>query len=83
MKTVARYDQGEIKACADFTNEGFLKCDAIVTRTGVFFYKNPDGTIRKELRHPDDVLQEESLQTMKMIPLTNDWSMQKMQKDYQ
>lgn len=72
MKSIARYDQGEIKSYADFTNEGFLKCDAIVTRTGVFFYKNPDGTIRRELRHPDDVLQEESLQTMKMIPLTDD-----------
>lgn len=71
LKKIARYDQGEIKSYADFTDEGFLKCDAIVTRTGVFFYKNPDGTIRRELRHPDDVLKEESLQTMKMIPLTN------------
>lgn len=71
MKNLARYDQGEIKTYADFTDEGFLKCDAIVTRTGVFFYKNPDGTIRRELRHPNDVLNEDSLQTMKMIPLTN------------
>jgi hypothetical protein len=54
------------------TKEGFLKGEAIVTRTGVFKYKNADGTIRLELRHPDDVLLVESLDTLKSIPITND-----------
>lgn len=72
MKQIARYDQGNIEACSTFTDEGFLKCDAIVTRTGVFLYRNPDGTERFELRHPDDVLKVDSLQSMKMIPVTND-----------
>lgn len=68
----ARYDHGEIKSYSNFTGEGFLRCDAIVTRKGVFIYKNPDGTIRRELRHPDDVLTSDSLKTMKMIPVTNE-----------
>lgn len=52
------------------TEEGYLRGDAVVTRIGVFTYQNADGSIRKELRHPDDVLSEDSLSTLKMIPIT-------------
>lgn len=78
MKNIARYDQGEIKGSSIFTDEGFLRCDAIVTRTGVFIYKNNDGTIRRELRHPDDVTIAESLNSMKMIPVTNDHPIERL-----
>lgn len=54
------------------TNEGYLKGEAVVTRTGVFEYKNLDGSSRFELRHPDDVLNLDSLETLKNIPITND-----------
>ena len=42
--------------------------------------------LRKELRHPDEVLKEESLETMKMIPIVNGHPTEKliklkMQKD--
>jgi hypothetical protein len=53
------------------TEEGFLKGVAKVTRTGIFKYVNPDGTTRRELRHPDDVFNYDSLQSMKMIPITD------------
>lgn len=72
MNEIARYDNGSISGCSEFTKEGFLKCDAIVTRTGIFLYQNPDGTVRRELRHPEDVLNYQSLNSMKMIPVTND-----------
>lgn len=52
------------------TEDGYLRGEAIVTRTGVFTYVNADGTLRKELRHPDDVLTADSLDTLKMIPIT-------------
>jgi hypothetical protein len=55
----------------EITQEGYVKARAIVTRCGVFLYKNADGTIRKELRHPDDVLMPESLESIKMIPVVN------------
>lgn len=71
LKQVARHDQGKIKGESLLTPEGYIKTDAIVTRCGVFTYKNADGSIRKELRHPDDVLKTESLETIKMIPITN------------
>ena len=54
------------------TAEGFLTGDAIVTRTGVFQYVNADGTIRHELRHPDDVFNADSLESLKLKPVTDD-----------
>lgn len=54
------------------TKEGFLKGKAIATRTGVFKYLNHDGSVRYELRHPDDILIENSLNTLKTIPITNE-----------
>ncbi len=71
LNDVARFDRGQVKGDAFITDEGYIKANAIVTRTGVFLYKNPDGTIRKELRHPDEVFKVDSLETMKMIPVTN------------
>lgn len=68
---IARYDKGVVQGETTVTEEGFIKARAIVTRTGVFLYKNADGTIRKELRHPDDVWQLDSLESMKMIPIVN------------
>lgn len=56
---------------ATFTPEGFLRCDSIVTRAGVFEYREPNGTIRRELRHPDDVFNEDSLNSIKSIPVTD------------
>lgn len=54
------------------TKEGYLRGKAVVSRSGVFKYKNSDGSIRGELRHPDDVFKQDSLETLKMIPITND-----------
>lgn len=71
VEEVARFDKGAIRGEAYVTDEGYIKANAVVTRTGVFLYKNPDGSLRRELRHPDEVLKEDSLATMKMIPVTN------------
>ena len=54
------------------TDEGFLRGTATVTRIGVFEYTNNDGEIRRELRHPDDVMEQASLESLKMIPITVD-----------
>lgn len=52
------------------TSEGYIKGTAIVTRTGIFKYVDNQGNIRLELRHPDDVLEEDSLESLKQIPIT-------------
>ena len=64
-----RYDKGEIRSSSR-DQDGFLIVDAIVTRTGVFNYRNSDGSLRRELRHPDDIMKQGSLQTLKMLPIT-------------
>lgn len=51
------------------TPEGYLRGEAVVTRAGVFEYRNADGSSRFELRHPDDVLTE-SLASLRMVPIT-------------
>ncbi len=71
LNDVARFDRGQVKGDAFITEQGYIKANAVVTRTGVFLYKNPDGTIRKELRHPDEVFKTDSLDSLKMIPVTN------------
>lgn len=53
------------------TPEGFLQGDAIVTNIGVFQYLNPDGSIRRELRLPEEVFHPDSLDSLKGKPLTN------------
>ena len=78
MNHVARFDRGTIKGDAIVTDEGYIKANAVVTRTGIFLYQNPDGTIRKELRHPDDVWQDASIESIKLIPITNNHPIEKL-----
>lgn len=54
------------------TEEGFLRGRACVTNIGVFPYRFADGTIEWELRHPDDVFDQESMDSLKLKPVTND-----------
>ena len=72
MKTerhVRRFDLGEIGK-ATVTPQGFLMCPGFATRVGVFPYIDGDGNLRRELRHPDDVFDPESLITLKYAPFT-------------
>jgi len=70
MDEVIRYDRSTIGKTYK-TSEGYLRTDAVITRTGIFKYKNPDGTIRRELRRPEEVFKHDSLESIKMIPMTN------------
>ena len=54
------------------TAEGFLTGRAIVTSIGVFTYQYSDGTVLRELRLPEEVFSPESLDTMKLKPVTNE-----------
>ena len=52
-----------------YTEEGYLVDHPIVTTCGVFEYKNPDGSTRRELRLPEDVFSKESLKSYKGKPI--------------
>lgn len=68
--TERRYDQLGSSASVIKTDEGFLKVQMRATRVGVFKYLRKDGSIRRELRHPDDVFAPESLATLAGKPIT-------------
>lgn len=65
-----RYDQGEFISPTRTPN-GYLRCDARITRVGVFEYRFADGTMRRELRLPEEVFKRDSLASFEDLPLTN------------
>lgn len=64
-----RYDKGEYLHAEKLPN-GFLRADAILTRTGVFQYRNADGSVRRELRLPEEVFAQDSIRTLQLVPVT-------------
>ena len=52
-----------------FTPEGYLIDNPILTRVGIFEYHNADGTVRRELRLPEEVFAAESLASYKGKPI--------------
>ena len=52
------------------TPEGFVKATVAVTSIGVFTYRNPDGTTRRELRLPEEVFKQDSMDTLALKPMT-------------
>jgi hypothetical protein len=71
VEKVSRFDRGLVRGDATVTEEGYIRANAVVTRTGIFLYSNADGSIRRELRHPDDVWDSDSIASMELIPVTN------------
>jgi hypothetical protein len=76
MPIVHRYDTIDCPTwmTAPFvkTPEGFLKGQACITSIGVFPYLQSDGSIVQELRLPEEVFSDESLESYKLKPVTND-----------
>lgn len=54
---------------AHYLSEGYLEDKPILTRVGIFEYTNDDGSIRRELRLPEEVFAEESLKSYKGKPI--------------
>lgn len=68
MKTVSRYDVGELRASVN--EDGYLEDTPVVGRVGIQTYRNPDGSVRRELRPPEEVFKTDSLATFKGKPIT-------------
>jgi len=69
--TVFRYDRATFKGNATKTSDGYIRADAVITRAGVFRYMNADGTERREYRNPEDVFRGDSLDSFRLLPVTN------------
>lgn len=51
--------------------DGRVRVDAHITRAGIFRYELPNGKVRLELRTPEEVFNEDSINTAKQMPFTN------------
>lgn len=66
-----RYDSFRIDKY-ESTPSGGLRVDAYPTRVGVLNYRRADGSIQRELKHPDEVFSPESLASLRGAPFTDD-----------
>lgn len=67
---VQRYDYSQIQAKID--DDGFLHDSPVVGRVGIQEYRNADGSIRRELRLPEEVFKADALESMRGKPITVD-----------
>lgn len=65
-----RFDKALVRATV--TEDGTIKDTPVLSRTGVFTYRAHDGSLRRELRHPDEVFKADSLATLRGIPITDE-----------
>lgn len=69
-ETVERADVGKVVGKVRKLDSGAIVVPARLTRTGIFEYKNPDGSIRRELRPAEEVFAVDSLDTLSGLPVT-------------
>lgn len=69
--SVLRFDAVTIRK-PERTAQGFLRADAVLTRPGVFVYRNPDGSSRREYRPPEEVFRADALASFEDAPITVD-----------
>jgi hypothetical protein len=70
MQEAVRYD-GSRLGKAQRTGQGFVKLDSRIARVGVLEYHLANGTVRRELRLPEEVFHRDSLATaMAGLPIT-------------
>jgi uncharacterized protein len=65
-----RIDAGTLRSPVR-TPQGFLRADGYASRIGVFEYRNADGSIRRELRLPEEVFRADALGGFEGAPLTD------------
>lgn len=53
-------------------DNGMMKIPATLSRAGVFTYMSPDGSVRKELRTPEEVFDAESMASFELTPFVNE-----------
>lgn len=51
--------------------DGSVRYDAVLSRVGVFEYRQPDGTVRKEYRSAEEVGRADSLASLELTPVTD------------
>lgn len=65
------YDMAMPTTIATINQDGSMSARCAVTNVGVFSYRNADGSVRRELRMPEEVFNADSIESLKGVPLTN------------
>jgi hypothetical protein len=68
--TVRRLLFGALRMDTKRTVEGYLRCDAMIARTGCQMYGLPGGKIRIEYRPPEEVFNADALMSAEEVPIT-------------
>ena len=68
--SVTRYDLCRFDGKPKKTTQGFLRVNSKLSRVGVFVYKNSKGTVRRELRLPEEVFSPSAIESLKSAPVT-------------
>ena len=71
MTPAFRVDRGKI-GLSRIDHNGTLIVTGALTRVGVFTYRHSDGSVTKELRHPDDVFDAKSVASFTQLPITDE-----------
>lgn len=66
---VQRFDRGELEKPTALDN-GWLRVDGFISRTGVQVYRKADGTSWREYRPADEVFSKHTLDSFELVPLT-------------
>lgn len=70
---VHRFDAGTVPLeRARRLDNGWVEVDGILTRSGVFEYRNDDGSIRREYRPPEEVFHRDAMGSFSLVPVTDD-----------
>jgi hypothetical protein len=75
-RTVRRYDYGQSLKRPERMDNGFMRVDGYVTRSGVFEYRNADGSMRREYRPAGEVFGKQSMDSFDRAPVTNEHPME-------
>ena len=70
MTDQLRYDYATLKAT--ITEDGYLIDTPVIARVGIQEYRRGDGSVRRELRLPEEVFAQASLDSFRGKPITDD-----------
>jgi hypothetical protein len=72
--TEVRFDRFDVARLASPVrhDNGWMDVEGVLTKTGVFTYVNPDGSLRREARIPEEVFAPASLASAAQVPVTDD-----------
>ncbi len=73
MDKVKRFDVINLDAKgAVRLDNGMLRAPVTLSRVGVFSYRNPDGSTRRELRLPEEVFATDSMASFELVPFVDE-----------